>query len=171
MKNALLVLAGACALTASFQVFAQGCGTNPATDPAPLTITSEGGPADTVSGNLCSSGNYLSGMGGTPSPGNDIVYSFVAHGANATIDFTQGSESTWGGNQGAVFLMSACNTATDPSAFGFVGTPMPVSGLTDGATDYVVVTSDPAAPPATCGSFTAKVTGTLPVALQSFTVG
>jgi hypothetical protein len=103
-------------------------------------------------------------MGGTPSPQNDVVYSFVAEGANATI--TMGGAGT-----GAVFLLpSPCGVGTDPIALGAPGVPMAVNGLTDGQTYYVVATSDPGSPGATCGPYTLDVTGTLPVELQSFTV-
>ena len=165
MRNALLALAGAVALGLSFQVAAQDCA-------APLQITSEGGPADSVSGDLCTATNSLPGYGNTPSPQNEIVYSFVAQGANATIALSQGGEGSWGGQSAGIFLMpSPCSSSTDVIALGFPGTPMAVSGLTDGQTYYVIVTADPGAPAATCGTFQADVTGTLPVALQSFTVG
>jgi hypothetical protein len=165
MKNALLSLAGACALAVSFQVAAQDCA-------SPLQITSEGGPAAVVNGDLCTATNSLPGYGGTPSPQNEIVYSFTAQGANATINLTQGAEGTWNSQVATIFLMpSPCSSATDPIALGFPGTDMAVNGLTDGQQYFVIVTADPAAPAATCGTFTASVTGTLPVTLQSFTVG
>jgi hypothetical protein len=165
MKNSLLSLAGACALAVSFQVAAQDCAT-------PLPITSQGGAHGVVNGNLCTATNSLPTYGGTSSPQNEIVYSFVAQGAAATIGLAQGAEGTWSGQSAGIFLMpSPCSSSTDPTALGFPGTPMTVGGLTDGSTYYVIVTADPGAPAATCGTFTATVTGTLPVTLQSFTVG
>jgi hypothetical protein len=164
MKNALITIAGAVALGLSVQVAAQTCA-------SPLPITSQGGPHAVVSGDLCTASNSLPGYGGTPSPQNEIVYSFVAQGANATIALAQGAEGTWGGQSAGVFLMpSPCSSSTDPIQLGFPGAPMQVSGLTDGATYYVIVTADPGAPAATCGTFTATVTGTLPVSLQNFSV-
>lgn len=153
----------ACAALFASSAFAQDCAN-------PLPITSQGGPHEHVAGNLCTASNSLPTMGGTPSPGNDLVYSFVAQGASASINFAIGSEATWGGQTAGIFLLPSCSVGTDPIQFGFPGTPMQVSGLTDGQTYYVVVTPDPAAPAATCGTFTADVTGTLPVTLKNFSV-
>jgi hypothetical protein len=165
MKNALLSLAGACALAVSFQVAAQDCAT-------PLPITSDTGPHAVVNGDLCTATNSLPTYGGTASPQNEIVYSFTAQGANATIALTQGAEGTWSGQSAGIFLMpSPCSSSTDPIALGFPGTDMAVNGLTDGSQYFVIVTADPGSAAATCGTFTATVTGTLPVTLQSFTVG
>lgn len=136
---------------------AQDCAT-------PLPISSENGPNDSVAGDTCGGANPLPGMGGTPSPQNDVVYSFVAENANATI--TMGGAGT-----GAVFLLpSPCDVGTDPIALGAPGVPMAVNGLTNGQTYYIVATSDPGSPPATCGPYTLDVTGILPVELQSFSI-
>lgn len=154
MKRALI----AAALTAFVgTAVAQDCA-------APLVITSQGGTADSVEGDTCAAGNPLPGMGGTPSPHNDVVYSFVAETAEATI-------AMGGAGTGAVFLLpSPCAVGTDPIAIGAPGGDMPVTGLTDGQTYYVVATSDPGTPAATCGAFTLDVTGQLPVELQNFSV-
>jgi len=163
MKYTLLSFAGACALAMSMQASAQTCA-------SPLPISSEGGPHDHVEADLCTAANSLSGMGGTPSPGNDVVYSFTANAANATIDLALGAEGTWGGNIAGVFLLPTCSDSTDPIAFGFPGTPMQVTGLADGQDYFIVVTSDPGAPATTCGTFQVDVTGTLPVVVQNFVV-
>jgi len=152
-----------CATLLASSAFAQDCA-------SPLPISSEGGPNDHVAGDLCSATNTLPTLGGTPSPGPDIIYSFVAQGANATLTFTQGSEGTWNGQLAGIYLMPACTQATDPTNFGFAGTPMVVNGLTDGQTYYIVVNADSTAPAGTCGTFEVDVTGTLPVGLASFTV-
>ncbi len=162
MKNTFLTLAGSIVFALSGQVFAQTCA-------SPLPISSENGPHDVVSGNTCTAGNPLPSMGGTPSPQNDIVYSFIAQGANATINWAQGPEATWNG-PAAVFLLPACTTSTDPVNFAFTGTDMVVNGLTDGATYYLVATADGSTAADSCGSFTVSVTGTLPVSLQNFSV-
>jgi hypothetical protein len=141
-------------------VFAQTCAT-------PLPITSGGTPNGTVSGNTCTASNSLPGYGGTPSPQNEIVYSFVAQGANATIAIAETGAAFGAG----IFLMpSPCSVATDVTALGFPGTPMAVNGLTNGQTYYVIVTADPGGPANACGPFTATVTGPLPVELQNFSV-
>ena len=108
MKNALITLAGALALGLSFQVAAQTCA-------SPLPITSEGGPHGVVNGDLCTATNSLPTYGGTSSPQNEIVYSFVAQGANATITLAQGAEGTWGGQSAGVLLMlSPWSSVADP---------------------------------------------------------
>lgn len=149
-----------CLAFASSVGFAQTC-------ESPLPISSENGPHGVVQGNTCDATNSLPGYGNTPSPQNEIVYSFVAEGANATIAL----EETGGAFGAGVFLMpSPCNSNTDATSLGFPGTPMPVQGLQDGQTYYVIVTADPGGPADACGAFTATVTGTLPVELQNFSV-
>lgn len=141
-------------------VFAQTCAT-------PLPITSGGTPNGTVSGNTCTATNSLPGYGGVPSPQNEIVYSFVAQSANASIALAQ-TGTAFGAT---MFLMpSPCSSSTDPTAFGDFTTPMAVNGLTNGQTYYVIITADPGGPASGCGPFTATVTGPLPVALQEFSV-
>lgn len=163
MKIALLTLGSALALGMVVQAGAQTCA-------APLTIASD----SVVNGDLCTATNDLPGYGNTASPQNEIIYSFVAQSASATIAVAQGGEGTWTGGQAAVFLMpSPCSTSTDPTAFGFGGTDMAVNGTNspDGATMYVIFTSDPGGSATACGTYTGTVVGTLPVTLQSFTVG
>src|SRR5689334_16490661 len=161
MKNRLFgigVLAALCGV--STMAGAQTCA-------SPLPIQSN----STKNGNTCSAptgtgSNSLSSYGGTPSPQNEIVYSFVAQSANATIAVTDP-----GSMGAAVFLMpSPCSTSTDPIQFGFAGTPMPVNTLTNGQTYYVIITADPAGPAGACGAYTLTVNGILPVSLQKFSV-
>ncbi len=165
MKKTLLSLASVLALGISFQAAAQTCAT-------PLSITDPTGPNSVVNGNLCTASNSLPGYGATPSPQNEIVYSFTYNNnASGQIAVAQGPEGTWGGQSVGVLLMpSPCSTATDPINLGFPGTPMVISGLTNGSTYYVIFTADPGAPAATCGTYTGTVTGTLPVQLQGFSV-
>jgi hypothetical protein len=136
-------------------VFAQTCAT-------PLPIA-----AGNVAGDTCTAPNSLPSYGGTVSPQNEIVYSFVAQGANGTIDITGAIPG------GAVFLMpSPCSSSTDPIDFGFTGVPLTLAdaGLTNGQTYYVIVTTDPGGPNTACGAFNLAVTPTLPVELQNFSV-
>lgn len=163
MKKMILAASTALALGAVGQAMAQTCAS-----PTPIASDS------VVQGDLCTATNDLPAYGNTASPQNEIVYSFTAQNAAATISVTQGGEGTWGGAQAAVFLLPApCATTTDPTAFGFAGTPMTIDGTNspDGSVRYVVFTADPGAAAAACGTFTGTVTGTLPVKLQSFSVG
>ena len=161
MKLSTLVISLASLAATSGTAFAQTCA-------SPLPITSQGGPHGVVSGDTCTATNTLPSYGGTTSPQNEIVYSFVAQSANAQISIVQ--NGGFAGSTGAVFLLPACTASTDPIAFGFPGSPMVVNGLTNGQTYYVVATADPGGPNAGCGQFTATVTGTLPVELKKFSV-
>lgn len=158
MKTALIALAAVTCLGLSAQAFAQTCA-------SPLPITSGGTPNGTRSGNLCTATNTLPGYGGVPSPQAEVVYSFVAQSANATITVAMNS---FGGT--VVLMPSPCSSSTDITAAGNAGNPMVVSGLTNGATYYVIMTADPGGPPAACGPYTLTVAGTLPVSLQGFSV-
>lgn len=150
------VLFASIALAFGANAMAQTCA-------SPLPIQSN----SAVSGDTCTAENSLPGYGGTPSPQREIVYSFVAQSANATIAIAETGAAFGAG----IFLMpSPCSVATDPTALGFPGSPMPVNGLTNGQTYYVIVTADPGGPADACGPFTATVTGILPVELQSFSV-
>ncbi|MBX3726318.1 MAG: hypothetical protein KF823_10400 [Xanthomonadales bacterium] len=127
---------------------------------APLPIA--GG---TINGDTCTAPNSLPSYGGTVSPQREVVYSFVAQDANGSVAISGPIPD------GAVFLMpSPCSSSTDPIAFGFAGTPMAVTGLTNGQTYYVIVTTDPGGPNDACGAYTLNVTPQLPVELQSFTI-
>ena len=159
MKTALIALASVMCFGLSAQAFAQTCA-------SPLPISSGGTPNGTVSGDLCTATNSLPTYGGITSPQKEMIYSFVAQGANATIAYTAN------GYTGVVYLMpSPCAPSTDPTGIGTsTGTNMTVSGLTNGATYYVIFTANPGGPEDACGTFTGTVTGTLPVSLQNFSV-
>ena len=165
MKNTLLTLAAAMAIGISAHAAAQTCA-------SPLPISDSNGSFSNVGGDLCTAPNSLPGYGGTASPQNEIVFSFTYNNnASGTISVAQGAEGTWGGNSAAVFLMpSPCSSSTDPIALGFPGTPMAVSGLTNGSVYDVIFTADPGSPASTCGTFTGTVGGTLPVKLQYFSI-
>jgi hypothetical protein len=157
-RKHLLALGVVCSLFAAGNVVAQDCAT-------PIAIHSD---EQNVAGDTCGAGNPLPTYGGTGSPQNEMIYSFVAQGADATISI----EGTGGfaGTVPAAFLFPACSAATDPIAFGVPGTPMGVSGLTDGQTYYVAVTADPGGANDGCGAFDVDVDGTLPVTLTGFSV-
>lgn len=122
------------------------------------------------SGDLCTATNSLPGYGVTPSPQNEIVYSFVDNGFPTNFAIQQGPEGTWGGQSVAMFLMpSPCSSSTDPIGLGFPGTPMQVGGLTVGQTYYVIITADPGSPPGTCGTYQLEPFR-IPVELQTFTI-
>ena len=147
-----------CVLAAQAQ--AQDCA-----NPLPLAFEGFG-----VGGDLCAAANSLPGYGVTPSPQNEIVYSFVDNGYPTQFAIQQGPEGTWGGQSVAMFLMpSPCSSSTDPIGLGFPGTPMAVGGLTEGQTYYVIVTADPGSPSATCGTYVMDPFR-IPVELQTFTI-
>ena len=158
MKTALIALAAVTCFGLSAQAFAQTCA-------SPLPITSGGTPNGTRSGDLCTATNTLPGYGGIPSAQNEVIYSFVAQSANATISL---AANTYGAT--VVLMPSPCSSSTDIIAAGNAATPMAVNTLTNGATYYVIVTADPSGPPNACGPYTATVAGTLPVSLQGFSV-
>jgi hypothetical protein len=153
MKRVLLASA---MLAFGANAFAQTCA-------SPLPILSD----SVAAGDTCTAGNDLPGYGSIGSPQNEIIYSFVAQGANANVALAH-TGAPFGAT---MFVMpSPCSLSTDPIAFGDFTTPMAVNGLTDGQTYYLIVTADPGGPANACGAFTATVTGTLPVELQSFSV-
>ena len=158
MKTALIALAAVTCFGLSAQAFAQTCAT-------PLPITSGGTPNGTRSGDLCTATNTLPGYGGIPSPQREVIYSFVAQSANATITV---AANTFGGT--VVLMPSPCSSSTDIIAAGNAGDPMVVAGLTSGQTYYVIFTADPSGPATACGPYTLTVNGTLPVSLQGFSV-
>jgi hypothetical protein len=138
---------------------------------APTAIPGSGGAG--VAGDTCAAGNpFPQFPGGIPSPQNDVVYSFVAQGANATVTVAANGSPLL---PGFVVLTPCDPVAGNPVAFGSnaAGTATgAVSGLTDGTTYYLVVTTDPGAGAANnnCGTYNFSYTGTLPVSLQNFSV-
>lgn len=121
-----------------------------------------------VNGDSCTSGNPIGALGPLPSPHNDVIYSFVAQSANATITVPAASYDY------GVFLTSGCagttpapsQATTGPSP----GGSFPVSGLTNGQTYYIIVSGNPSVDTPACGTYSLTVTGILPVELQSFSV-
>lgn len=140
-------------------VQAQTCAT-----PIPLSSNTA------VNGNTCvaptgTGVNSLPGYGSVPSPQTEIVYSFVAQGANGSVTVTD----TGAFGATVVLMPSPCASGTDILAAGAAGTPMPLTGLTNGQTYYLIVTGDPGGPANACGAFT-MTPPTLPVSLQGFSV-
>lgn len=129
---------------------------------APPGATTCGGPTD----------DFPNFPGGIPSPGPDIVHSFVAQDANATITL----DST-GDLAPVLLLLSACDAnGADLLEIAESATPgasvqFTVGGLNDGQTYFVVVTHHPDAPPANqCGTYSGSIVNQLPVELQTFSV-
>jgi hypothetical protein len=125
----------------------------------------------TVNGDTCNGGaanNPIGGFGPLPSPHNDYIYSFVAEGADATINVPAASYDY------GVFLTTNCagttaapmQAVTGPG----VGGSFPVSGLQDGTTYYIIVSGNPSVDTPACGTYTIDVDGQLPVELQNFSV-
>lgn len=115
-----------------------------------------------------SSPNSIGALGGLPSPGNDLIYSFTANGASGNVLVT-GASYDFG-----IFLVPSCTggstgsplqAATGPGATG----SFPVDGLTDGQTYFIVVSGDPSVNAPLNGTLTFG-TPTLPVNLQSFSI-
>jgi len=155
IANAFRLLAMAM-VTATASVSAQDC-----VSPIPLRQNQQN-----YAGDTCTAGNPLPTYGGTGSPQNDVVYSFVASQANAQASII--ATGGYAGTTAAIFLLPTCTPATDPISFGAPGTPMSLNGLADGQTYYVIVTADPGGPNAGCGQYT--LFASVPVTLQSFSV-
>lgn len=158
LQKPLLALGLVCGLGVAGQVLAQDCAT-------PIAIHSN---ETGITGDTCAAGNPLPTYGGTGSPQNEVVYSFTAQDAAATISIA--GTGGYAGTTPALFLLPACTAASDPIAFGAPGADMAVQGLTNGSAYFVTVTADPGGPNAGCGQYTVAVTGILPVALQNFSV-
>jgi hypothetical protein len=138
---------------------------------APTAIPGSGGAG--VAGDTCAAGNpFPQFPGGVPSPQNDIVYSFVGSPQiNLVVTIAANGSPLL---PGFVVLTPCDPVAGNPVAFGsnVGGTATGViTGLTDGTTYYLVVTTDPGAGAANdnCGTYNFSYTGT-PVSLQSFSV-
>jgi hypothetical protein len=138
---------------------AQNCAT-------PLHIASVHTPIH-YTGDTCAADNPLPTYGGTGSPQNEVVYSFVALGP--TGSFSIAGTGGYAGTTPTIFLFPACSAATDPIAFGVPGTEMVVGSLTDGQTYYVAVTADPGGANSGCGTYD-LVASSLPVTLTSFSI-
>jgi len=156
IANVCRLLGAALAVTAG-AVSAQDCAT-----PLPIHFNQTG-----MTGDTCAAGNPLPTYGGTGSPQNEVVYSFVAFDANATVAIA--ATGGYAGTTAALFLLPACTPATDPIQFGAPGADMPINGLTNGSTYFVIVTADPGGPNAGCGQYTLSAIGT-PVSLQGFSI-
>lgn len=157
LKPVIAVLFATVLSLATFPSLAQNC-------VSPLPIHNYLG----YTGDTCTAGNPLPTYGGTGSPQNEVIYSFFAEYADAI--FYIAATGGYAGSTAAVFLLPACTPSTDPIAFGAPGVPMPVSGLTDGQTYYVIVTADPGGPNAGCGQYALGISGPLPVSLQAFSI-
>lgn len=158
MRKLTLILLGA--LAVSGQTVAQTCAT-----PLPLYSPPAQGP---YTGDTCTAANSLATYGGTGSPQTEIVYSFVAQNANATLSLA--AIGGFAGTTASMLMLPVCAANADPIAFGVPGTPMTVSGLTNGQSYFVVVTADPGGPALGCGQYSLSVNGIVPVALQAFSV-
>ena len=164
MKKAILVLPFA--MLAAGSVFAQTCAS-----PIEVTSNNSNGAFAAPGATTCGAGNNIDPFpGGAASPQQEIVYSFVANNADATISI----DSSGGALQPGLVVMNACNETAEIVAVADSAAPGPiqaqVSGLTNGATYYVVVTSRIGAPDDNCGPFTGTIAGELPVSLQNFSV-
>jgi hypothetical protein len=156
MKLSIAILAAVGSCFAASAAFAQTCA-------APIAILSNSDAA----GDTCTAENTLPGYGGISSPQAEIVYSFVAEGANATVTMTH-TGAAFGGT--VVVMPSPCSSSTDIITAGDTANPMAVNGLTDGETYYVIATADPGGPADACGAYNLNVDGILPVELQNFSV-
>lgn len=162
MKIAALAL-GVVIISSSSAVFAQTCAN-------PLPIKSN----DMLVGDTCTGSNasFPQFPGGIASPQNDVVYSFVAQGANATITVDSNGSALVPG----IVVMNPCDSnagnITQAAGNNNGQAVVMVNGLTDGVTYYVVVTTDPGAgaPANNCGAYNITVNGILPVDLQKFSV-
>ena len=121
-----------------------------------------------IAGDTCVAGNSLPTYGGTGSPQNDIVYSYINFDGFADISIA--ATGGYAGTTAALFTLPACTPSTDPIAFGAPGTPMRLRNLSNNQPYYVIVTADPGGPNSGCGQYTISVSGFLPVELRSFSI-
>lgn len=132
---------------------------------SPIVIHNETG----ITGDTCTAGNPLPTYGGTGSPQNEVVYSFVYQGSYAVF-----SIAPTGGYEGStpmIFLLPACTPSTDPIGFGAPGVNLSATDqdLTQGVTYFLVATADPGGPNDACGQYSLFYF-TTPVTLQSFSI-
>jgi hypothetical protein len=116
--------------------------------------------------------NPIGGMGPLPSPANDAIYYLPALGTEDAPITVVAASYNFG-----IFLVSACEPGTPPPIAAATGPTVPtsfqVSGLTAGATYYIIVSGNPSDQSAPEGAYTFVVGdlyGDLPVSLQGFTI-
>lgn len=156
----------AASLLASSVALAQTCA-------APIAIQSDNNNGAYAPGGAttCGAANAIGVLpGGIASPQPDIIHSFVAQGANATITLN----TAGGALEPGLVIMDGCDDTANLLAVadGAAGSEVNVSatGLTDGQTYFLVVTGRPGSPDDNCGPYTGTITGTLPVTVQTFDV-
>lgn len=109
--------------------------------------------------------------GGIASPQGDVLYKFTAQDANAQITLSTAGSALIPG----ILVLDACSETSANIVARKTGNAgdtltMPVAGLTNGHTYYMVVTSKPGSPDDNCGPFGGAISGSLPVTVQSFSV-
>lgn len=165
-RNMLCATIGATALAALFSVSA---GAQTCAAPASWTPDASGNP--TISDTTC---GHEAGITGTcqtfTAPGQAFValINVAAPGTFTDITFTGGAGYTI-----AAYLVpqaSGCNVNAACTTTGDGTTHMLHGDIGPGAY-YLIITGADFDAPGACGTFTAAANGTLPVTLQSFTVG
>ncbi len=142
MKKWMLPAAGLLLCAWTMQAGAQTCAA-----PLPLMAGLWANAGDT-----CTASNPLPNLGGIfVSTQNDIVYSYVATGAEK---FTIINSGGFAGSDATVLLLPQCTQTASLLAYGMPGLPMDTSGVTTpGNTYFVVVTGDPGGTPNGCGQY------------------
>lgn len=146
--------------------------------PAPVITTLPY--ADT--GTTCGATNDITNYGGTcatalpfPYPGPDVIYAFATTAGNSVTISASLTGST--GDLALFVIDTTCATAANcnhqsQDAIGVGAGPenIAAASYSDG-NHYIYVDSYYGAPaPASCGTYTLNVTGTLPIALDSFSI-
>ena len=165
----LNLLYGAIALSA---LFSASAGAQTCASPATWNPDTSGVPV--LSGTTCGPGNetgiisVCQGGFGAPAAAYIAQINVAAAGTYTNITFTNGA-----GYSLAAFVVptsSGCNTDANCTASGDAGSPM-LHGDTPPGSYYLIITGADFDPAGACGTFTATANGTLPVTLQSFSVG
>lgn len=164
MKMLGLALVGSLLFSAS--AFAQTCAS-----PTPIPPKAGGSyPVPHLAGTTCG-GTVGLNLGGVVYSHPSVVYSFVANAAAAAAASTITFSGTGSENR-EMSLVTSCTSA--PINIAAPGVPMqiPAGQLVSGTTYLLVVSSDSGLPPQPqqCGPFSVSTTGTLPVALQNYSV-
>jgi hypothetical protein len=146
---------------------------------SPLTFNFANPQAPTGSGDTCTATNSITDIcnEASPSPGNDVVYAFNVNSAGAAgYTALNLALTTSSGTFNPVLALIGPNVAcsgdatclrTASTGGAGAGETLNVGTLGNGSY-FLIVSADPGG--ATCGQFTVTASGSLPVALQNFSI-
>lgn len=168
-RNLLCATVGLAGVTALFSMSASA---GSCAVPTPWATDTGGSPV--LSGTTCGPGNetgiisVCQGGSGAPAAAFVALVNIAAAGTYTNITFTNGA----GYSLGAYLVpqASGCNTDANCTASGDIGSPMLHADSPPGQY-YLIITGADFDNAGACGTFTATANGSLPVTLQSFSVG